>query len=81
MIFWTLKATSTPELDPKEPIARDSWLTQAHKRQQALTGLQSVCNQKAQQSNLKFSTTNFCQLFSQEVGIGYIYKIKFKKYI
>lgn len=56
-----------PVLKPGEEESRGgNWLSQAQHRQQALTGLQSLCKEQKK----SFSSDNFCQLFSQEVRTG-----------
>lgn len=52
--------------EPKEN-RKVAWLVQAQQRQQALTGLQSLCKQQNEENTETFSADSFCQLFSQEV--------------
>ena len=45
-----------------------NWLSQTQQRQQALTGLQSLCNHYCVKEHITtFSYDKFCQFFSQEV--------------
>ena len=51
---------SKPEDKPSEV----NWLDQARQRQQALTALHSICQEKVQET---FSADTFCQLFLTDV--------------
>jgi hypothetical protein len=52
--------------EPKE-TRKVAWFVQAQQRQQALTGLQSLCKQRNEENTETFSADSFCRLFSQDV--------------
>jgi len=77
-----LSKTRTPSYDAVEVVGalypvlkpddsrKGNWLSQAQQRQQALAGLESLCNSYCVSVNDQksaLSSDNFCQLFSQEV--------------
>lgn len=58
------------EINANEPIKETrkvAWFVQAQQRQQALTGLQSLCKQRNEENTETFSADSFCRLFSQDV--------------
>jgi hypothetical protein len=59
----------------KEKICKVDWFVQAQQRQQALTGLQSLCKQWNEENTEMFSEESFCRLFSQVVSPQYSYTI------
>ncbi len=54
-------------IEPKE-TRKVAWFVQAQQRQQALTGLQSLCKQRNEENTETFSADSFCRLFSQDVS-------------
>lgn len=61
-----------------EDSQKKGWLSQAQQRQQALTGLQSLCNQycvSVKQQKSAFSADSFCKLFSQENALEFLFRL------
>ncbi|EFX75389.1 hypothetical protein DAPPUDRAFT_323294 [Daphnia pulex] len=60
--------------EPKE-TRKVAWFVQAQQRQQALTGLQSLCKQRNEENTETFSADSFCRLFSQDNVLHLLFRL------
>lgn len=55
-------------IESGQQMRKVDWLVKTQQRQQALTGLQSLCKQRIEENTGNFSEDSFCRLFSQQVS-------------
>nr|CAH0104033.1 unnamed protein product [Daphnia galeata] len=58
-----------------QQMRKVDWLVKTQQRQQALTGLQSLCKQRIEENTGNFSEDSFCRLFSQQNVLHLLFRL------